>query len=287
MSSNGVFHGIPRALESRVAVVTGSSQGIGRAVALALAVRGAYVVLNGRNEDAVRAVAERIRADGGSATFVTGSVSGEGTAQALIDEADKRYGAIDFVVNNVGISTSYGPLLEAEPGSFAKTMLGNTWPAVDLTQRAVRGGLGQRPGAAVLNISTIGAQQVQPFAGVYGASKAALDMLTRVMARELAGRSIRVNAIAPGLVRSRTSSVMWQGNLAEQEQRLIPLGRLGEPEDIAKAAVFLLSEDACWITGNVLVADGGRMLVGDEPAPELTALLAGDRRPSTDRTGPS
>ena len=117
----------------------------------------------------------------------------------------------------------------------------------------------------MLNVSTIGSRQVQPYAAPYTASKSALDVLTRVMARELGRRGIRVNGIAPGLVRTRTSSAISSGENGDREAEILPLGRLGEPEDIASAAAFLLSSDASWITGETLVVDGGRLLVGDEP----------------------
>jgi 3-oxoacyl-[acyl-carrier protein] reductase len=156
-------------------------------------------------------------------------------------------------------------LLGATQAAVVKTMTGNTWPAIQLVQTAMAAGLAS-DGGAVLNISTIGAQQTQPLAGLYVAAKAALESLTRALAHELAPHCVRVNAIAPGVVRTQTSAVLWQGEKSAAESRLVPLGRLGEPEDIAPAAAFLLSNEASWITGATLVIDGGRMLVGGERA---------------------
>jgi 3-oxoacyl-[acyl-carrier protein] reductase len=275
-STDGFFLG-------RTVIVTGSSQGIGLAIARAAARRGARVVVNGRSKQNLVDAVDQIARDGGEARYVVGGIARDGTAQALVDEAHAAFGRIDLLVNNVGVSAAYGPLLEAERGAFEKTMTGNTWPALDLVQRAVRGGLGEHGGGAVLNVSTIGSQQVQPFAGVYSASKAALELLTRVLARELAPRGVRVNAVAPGLVRAGISTVLTRVDGGEAERRLTPLGRLGEPRDIAQAALFLLSDEASWITGTTLTVDGGRLLVGDEPAGYLGALPLGGT--SSERQG--
>lgn len=257
--------GVTPTHEGKVAVVTGSSRGIGRAIAVRLAEAGAAVVLNGRGSGELHEVADEISARGGRVATVVGSVTEPDTAPALVDAALTRFGRIDHVVNNVGISPYYGPLLGATESAVNRTLASNTWPAIRLLQCAVEAGLGL-DGGSVVNISTIGSQQVQPLAGLYTAGKAALDVLTKVLARELAPRGIRVNGVAPGLVRSRTSLVLWEGDRGAAEERLVPLGRLGTPEDVASAVAFLLSAEASWITGTTLVVDGGRLLVGDEPA---------------------
>jgi NAD(P)-dependent dehydrogenase (short-subunit alcohol dehydrogenase family) len=175
-----------------------------------------------------------------------------------------EFGGIDFVVSNVGISPYYGPLLGADQSRFAKTMVTNTWPSVALIQHAMRAGLSRRPGS-VVTMSTIGARMVHPHVAPYTASKAALESVTRTLARELGPRGVRVNAVAPGLVRTDISRVLWERDGGVAEAGLVPLQRLGEPEDIAAAVAFLLSADASWITGITLDVDGGRLLVGDEP----------------------
>lgn len=251
--------------EGRVAIVTGSSRGIGRAIAVRLAEEGAAVVLNSRNAEPLDDVVAEIAARGGQAVAVPLGISRPEAAAALVEAAVTSFGRIDLVVNNVALSPHYGPLLEATEAAVTKTMTGNTWPAISLVQAAMAAGLGT-DGGAVLNISTIGAQQTQPLASLYVAAKAALESLTRALAHELAPHGVRVNAIAPGVVRTQTSAVLWEGDRAAAETRLVPLGRLGEPEDIAPAAAFLLSDEASWITGATLVVDGGRMLVGAERA---------------------
>ena len=253
--------------EGRVAIVTGSSRGIGRAIALRLAAEGAAVVLNGRDKEPLALLASEIAKAGGRAVFVSGSVSEPAIPAELVRAAIKKFSRIDLVVNNVGVSPYYGSLMGVDRERFSKTMISNTWPAVSLVQEAVAGGLGDQ--GAVLNISTIGSRQVQPYAAPYTASKSALDVLTKVMARELGRRGIRVNGIAPGLIRTRTSSAVSSGESGDREAEILPLGRLGEPDDIASAAAFLLSKEASWITGETLVIDGGRLLVGDEPRAQI------------------
>ena len=249
--------------EGRVAIVTGSSRGIGRAVALRLATEGAAVILNGRQAEPLVVLDAEIARAEGKAAIVVGSVSEPAIPAELVRAAREHFSRIDIVVNNVGVSPYCGPLMGVDRERISKTLISNTWPAVALVQEAVAGGLGEH--GAVLNMSTIGSRQVQPYAAPYIASKSALDVLTRVMARELGRRGIRVNGIAPGLVRTRTSSAVSSGENGDQEAKILPLGRLGEPEDIASAATFLLSSEASWITGETLVVDGGRLLIGDEP----------------------
>jgi len=199
--------------------------------------------------------------------FVSGSVSESTILAELVRVAMEQFSRIDIVVNNVGVSPYYGPLMGVDRERFSKTLISNTWPAVSLVQEAVAGGRGDQ--GAVLNISTIGSRQVQPYAAPYTASKSALDVLTKVMARELGRRGVRVNGIAPGLIRTRTSSAVSSGESGDREAEILPLGRLGEPDDIANAAAFLLSKEASWITGETLVVDGGRLLVGDAPRAQI------------------
>jgi NAD(P)-dependent dehydrogenase (short-subunit alcohol dehydrogenase family) len=249
--------------EGRVAIVTGSSRGIGRATAERLVAEGGRVVLNSRNADDLEATATELRAGGAEVAAVAGNVSNEETVSRLVDTAVEQFGGIDLLVNNVAVSPYYGPLLGADPDRFAKTMVTNTWPTVALVQTAVAAGLG-RAGGAVVNVSTIGANQVHPLVAPYTSSKAALDALTRALARELGVRGVRVNAVAPGLVRTEISRVLWDEGRGTHEAEILPLQRLGEPGDIAAAIAFLLSDDASWITGVTLAVDGGRLLVGGE-----------------------
>ena len=249
-------------LEGRVAIVTGATRGIGRAVAGRLAERGAAVVINGRDPETLDAAVTEVGAIG-RAVGVRGSINDPELPQRLVDRAIAEFGVPDVLVNNAAVSAHYGPLLDADRGAFERTMLGNTWPALALVQAAVAAGMG--PGA-VVNVSTTGARRVHPVTGPYCASKAALEAMTEALARELGPRGIRVNAVAPGLVRTDLARILWEGDRGPAEERLVPLQRLGEPDDIAAAVCFLLGPEAAWVTGTVLRVDGGRFHVGGEPA---------------------
>jgi NAD(P)-dependent dehydrogenase (short-subunit alcohol dehydrogenase family) len=248
----------------RVAVVTGASKGIGRATAERLARGGARVVLNARGAEDLASVEAELRDEGHQVFAVPGNVTRPDGAERLLSAAAERFGPVELLVNTVGVSKTFGPLLEAERDAFVATMERNTWPIVALTQAAVRRGMGE--GGAIVAVSTIGSHSIQPLLAPYCASKAALEVLIRSLARELGPRGIRVNAVAPGLVATDMSRALWEGEQAAAEAELLPLGRLGRPDDIAGAIGFLLSPDAGWTTGQVLDVDGGRLLVGDEPA---------------------
>ena len=247
----------------KVAVVTGASRGIGRATVERLARRGASIVLNGRDVESLELAVKELVESGAEAIAVSGSINNPDLPQRLVDAAVARFGRVDFVVNNAATTASYGPLLEVDRDSFVKTMVANTWPALALVQSAVRAGM--RNGS-VVNISTTGAQRVHSPTGPYTASKAALENITATLARELGPRGITVNAVAPGLVRTELARVLWEGEREQREIDLVPMQRLGEPDDIAAAVEFLLGADARWLNGSVIRVDGGRFHVGGEPA---------------------
>ena len=248
----------------RVAIVTGSSKGIGRATAERLARDGAAVAINARNLDRLEGVAAGIRDRGGEALVVPGNVTRPGGAEALVEATVQRWGRLDFVVNTVAVNTTFGSLLDVDFDAFSATLLRNTWPTIALARAAVAAGLGD--GGAIVAVSTIGSHSIQPEVAPYCASKAALEVLVRNLAYELGPRGIRVNAVAPGLVATDMSRALWEGEENAGEVGLLPLGRLGRPEDIAAAICFLLSPGAGWTTGQVLDVDGGRLLHGHGPA---------------------
>jgi NAD(P)-dependent dehydrogenase (short-subunit alcohol dehydrogenase family) len=258
----------------RVAIVTGSSKGIGRATAARLARAGASVVINSRHEDQLERAAAQMRDDGADVFVSPGNVTQNGGAQTLVDATVAHFGHVDLIVNTVAVNTSFGSVLDVDFDAFAAVMIRNTWPTVALAQAAMASGLAE--GGAIVAVSTIGSHSIQPDVAPYCASKAALEVLVRNLAYELGPRGIRVNAVAPGLVATDMSRALWEGDQAEHEAALLPLRRLGTPDDIAAAICFLLSPASAWTTGQVMDVDGGRLLFGHGPARLLGRLDPGD-----------
>ncbi|KXF53138.1 hypothetical protein AXA44_08625 [Rhodococcus sp. SC4] len=255
--------GSDKRFAGKVAIVTGASRGIGLSVAQRLAADGAAVVMNARKAEILTEAIAQIQNSGGRAVGIPGSINSETLPGDLVDAATSEFGRVDLIVNNAATSASYGPLMDVSKDAFHKTILANTWPALNLVQSAVAAGM---QNGAVVNVLTTGAERVHPVTGPYTASKAALASLTTTLARELGPKGIRVNAVSPGLVRTDLARALWDGERGPQEERLVPLGRLGQPTDISSAICFLLSDEAEWITGSTIRVDGGRIHVGGEPA---------------------
>jgi NAD(P)-dependent dehydrogenase (short-subunit alcohol dehydrogenase family) len=242
-------------LDGKVAVVTGASKGIGRAIAGALAASGAQVMLSSRKADALAAAAADM--DGDVATFAAHAGHPE-EAEACIAATVERFGGIDILVNNAATNPYQGPTLDIDLARFDKTVEVNWRGPLVWVQAARRQGLGTRPGASVLNIASIGGLSVEPSIGIYNGTKAALLHLTRTLALEMAP-DVRVNALAPGLVKTDMARALWEPHEVAAAAH-VPMRRLGEPADIASAAVFLCSDAASWVTGSTLVVDGGMLL---------------------------
>jgi len=243
----------------RVAIVTGASRGIGLAVARRLVDEGARVLITARSaENLAAAVAEL----GGErhAVGVAGKADDPEHQQAAVDAAVAAFGRIDVLVNNAGINPLAGPVIEAPASAVLKTFGVNVLAAASWTGQAVRAGLGSRPGAAVVNVASVAGLRPSPPIGVYGVSKAALIQLTAQLGVELAP-GIRVNAVAPAVIRTRFAGNLYQGR-EEEVAKGYPLGRLGDPDDVAPAVAFLASDDAAWITGQTVIIDGGLTLTG-------------------------
>lgn len=244
-------------LKGKVAVVTGASKGIGAGVAKKLAAAGASVVVNyaSSKEGADRVVAEIVK-KGGKAVAVKGDVAKHDDVKSLFAEAKSAFGSLDILVNNAGIF-DFQPLEEVTEAEFHRQFNINVLGLILSTQEALKY-FGPN-GGSVINVSSIVSLMAVPNSVIYSATKGAVDAVTRVLASELAARKIRVNTIAPGGVDTEgIERVGIKGS--DREKQMVaatPLGRLGQPDDIAKVALFLASDDSGWITGERLSASGG------------------------------
>ena len=243
----------------RTAIVTGASRGIGLAVAQRLAAGGANVVLTSRNEESAAAAAEQV---GGNAVGMAAHAVDEAAARHCIEATLERFGSVDILINNAGTNPAYGPLIEQDHARFAKVFEVNVWASVLWTSLAVKAWMGQH-GGSVVNTASVGGLQLTPSMGMYNASKTALIQVTKQLALELSPK-VRVNAICPGLVRTRLAEALWREH-EDPVANSIPLGRIGEPDDVAEAVAYLVSDAASWMTGEAMVLDGGQTL-GDAPA---------------------
>ena len=244
-------------LTGKVAVVTGASKGIGAGIARSLAAEGASVVVNyaSSKEGADKVVAE-ITAKGGKAIAVKGDVAKAADVKQIFAETKKTYGQLDILVNNAGVY-QMGPLESITEDDFHRQFNTNVLGLLLATQEAVKHFNGN--GGSVINIGSVVSRITPPASAVYTATKGAVDAITGVLSRELGPKKIRVNSLNPGLVETEgTHSAGFIGS--EFENNLIattPLGRIGQPEDIASIAVFLASDDSAWLTGDQLLAGGG------------------------------
>jgi 3-oxoacyl-[acyl-carrier protein] reductase len=240
-------------LEGKVAVVTGASRGIGAAIARRLASEGARVAINYRHgEEAAVQVAATIRSAGGEALLVRADVTQEPQVQQLFEQVQERFGRLDILVNNAGV-LEQRPLGEVEQAHFQRLFDTNVWGMALCCKHAAPR---LQANGRIVNLSSILART--PFSGtaLYSASKAAVECLTRVLAAELGARSITVNAVAPGLVETDKASTIPPEVFAHLA-RLTPLGRNGQPADVADMVAFLASEDSHWLTGQALSTSGG------------------------------
>jgi 3-oxoacyl-[acyl-carrier protein] reductase len=243
-------------LSGRVALVTGASKGIGAAIARSLAAAGASVVVNYASSRAgAEKVVKSIESAGGKAVAAGGDVSKEADAQGLVDAALKSFGRLDIVVNNSGLY-ELGPIESMTLESFHRQFDVNVLGPLLVTRAALKH-LGE--GASIINISSIVSRITPEDSAIYSGTKGALDAITGALARELGGRKIRVNAINPGLVETEgTHRVGVMGSEFEKDAvRQTPLGRVGQPDDVAKIAVFLASDESQWLTGEKILAAGG------------------------------
>lgn len=244
-------------LQGKVAIVTGASKGIGAAIAKAYAAEGAAVVVNyaSSREGADRVVAE-ITGTGGKAIAVGGDVSKSADVASLFAATQKAFGKIDILINNAGVYR-FAPLEEVTEADYRRHFDTNVLGPLLTMREALK--YFPAAGGAVINVSSVAAYSPTPTASVYSGTKGALDTITLVLAHELGARNIRVNSLNPGLI--ETEGVHTLGAIGTDFEKDVvartPLGRIGQPDDIAKVAVFLASDDAGWITGERVAASGG------------------------------
>ncbi|MCF4165294.1 SDR family oxidoreductase [Zavarzinia compransoris] len=249
-------------MTGRTAVVTGSSRGIGRAIAIELARAGARVVVSSRKADACAKVRDEIEAEGGEAVVIPCNISSREDCEALIQGTVARFGGIDALVCNAAVNPYFGPIADVPDAAFDKIMASNIKSNLWLCQMA-RPVMAARGGGAILIISSIGGLRGSALLGAYCISKAADMQLARNLAVEWGGENIRTNCIAPGLIRTDFARALWENPDIEREVlRNCPAGRIGEPEDIAGAALFLVSDAGRYTNGQTLAVDGGVTIAG-------------------------
>jgi 3-oxoacyl-[acyl-carrier protein] reductase len=241
-------------IDGRAVLVTGGTRGIGRAIAEAAAAAGASVAVLARKPDELEETAKALTALGAPVTTVQGSVGDPDAAERAVAATMEAFGRCDAIVNNAAVNPAFGPLMDVELGAVAKVWDANIAGPLRFTRAAWHAWMKQH-GGNVLNVVSVGGIRPGPFIGAYNVSKAALIHLTMQLAQELAP-TVRVNAVAPALVKTDMARALWEPN-EEGAARAHPLGRLGVPDDIASAALFLLSDASSWMTGETIVVDGG------------------------------
>jgi NAD(P)-dependent dehydrogenase (short-subunit alcohol dehydrogenase family) len=252
----------PFDLTGRTAIVTGSSRGIGRAIAEGLARAGAKVVVSSRKVPACEEVVGAIAKEGGTAMSMACNVGHKDQLEALVRHTRERFGPIDILVCNAAVNPYYGPLAEIPDEAYDRTMNSNVRSNLWLCQM-VHGDMAAKRDGSIVIISSIAGVKGSAKLGAYAISKAADFQLARSLAVEWGPHNIRINCIAPGLVKTDFARALWENpELLKNTLRTTPLGRIGEPEDIAGLAVFLASPAASFITGQTIIADGGVTIGG-------------------------
>lgn len=244
-------------LQGKVAVITGSSRGIGRSIAENMARIGARVVVSSRNQDACDEVAAAIQAEGGTALAIAASLGHQDQLESLIEKTREAWGRVDILVCNAAVNPYYGPLTGVSNELFDKMMHCNVRDNLFLC-KLVLPEMAERNDGTIIVISSVGGLRGNSVLGAYGITKAADMALVRNLAVEWGKHNIRVNCIAPGLVKTDFARALWENpGLRAHLENMTPLGRIGEPDDIGLLATFLATRGGAFITGETIIADGG------------------------------
>jgi NAD(P)-dependent dehydrogenase (short-subunit alcohol dehydrogenase family) len=247
-------------LSGNVAIVTGSSRGIGRAIAERLAQHGAKVVVSSRKLDACEEVVEAIRGKGGEAFAHACNIGRKEDLQGLVNAAIQKWGGVDTLICNAAVNPYYGPALDMSDEAYDKVMAANVRSNFWLTNMVLPQ-MAERGGGSIIIVSSVAGLLGTPVIGVYGISKAADMALARNICVEWGSKNVRANCIAPGLVRTDFARALWENpEVYEKTIRMYPLRRIGEPDEIAGAAVFLAAKSGSFMTGQTIVIDGGGMV---------------------------
>ncbi len=248
-------------LKDRVAIVTGGSRGIGRAIALDYAKAGADIVVASRKLDACQEVAKEIEALGRRALPVSTHAGKLDQLEIMVDKALEHFGKIDILVNNAATNPHFGGVINIEKGAWDKTFDVNVDGVFFLTQMVFNKWMCDH-GGVIINMASVAGLRPAPMTGAYCVTKAALIMLTQVLAAELGVYNIRVNAIAPGFIRTDMSKAVWTSDMYKEHLKTLPISRLGETDDITGAALYLASDASSLMTGETIVIDAGARFVG-------------------------
>lgn len=249
-------------LTNKVAVVTGSTKGIGKAIAEAMAAQGAKVVISSRKADTCDTVAAAINDNGGTAIAIPCNVSHKDQLQNLVDKTIAEWGQIDILVCNAAVNPYFGPMQNIEDSAFEKILDVNIRSNHWLCQMVIPA-MAERKDGVVIVVSSVGGYRGSPVLGAYGISKAADMQLTRNLCVEWGPQNIRANCIAPGLIRTDFARALWENpDILERTVQHYPLRRIGEPEEVAGVAVLLASDAGKFISGTTIVVDGGGLAAG-------------------------